>query len=342
MSISVEHIDTRTAPEATLRALHELYMERDAELEPAGDPPVPFEQRVSEWRNLLESEATPRFALWDGQVIAATSGAFMHLEQNLENAFGWVYVRPTHRGRGLGRLVAEPMLDEVQSQGRTRFSIELSQGRPEEKIAESAGMKPAYTEKRSRLSFQELDWDLMKLWVKRAEERASEYELIFMGNPMPEEHVEAFCDLWQIMNTAPREDYEEEDEVLTPEVLRDWQIKSEARNLEPLLYVARHKPTGAFAGFTEVIWHRLQPDLVWQGDTGVDPEHRNQGLGRWLKAAMALRLRESHPGVRRIDTYNAGSNAPMLSINVEMGFGPIMIETVWQGDLATIRKRLSI
>ncbi len=342
MSTHIERIDTRTAPEATLRALHELYLVRDAELEPVGDPPVPFEQRMIDWQNLLESEAAPRFALWDGHEVAATSGAYMDLEQNLENAFGWVYVRPSQRGKDLGRLVGAPMLDEVQAAGRTRFSTELNQGRPEEKIARAAGMRAAYTEKRSRLSFQDLDWNLMELWVKRAEERASDYELIFIPGPMPEEHVDAFCELWQVMNTAPREDYEEDDEVLTPEVLRDWEVKSDARQLDPLLYLARHKPTGALAGFTEVTCHRLQPDLVWQGDTAVDPEHRNQGLGRWLKGAMALQLRESHPGVRRIDTYNAGSNAPMLSINVEMGFKPIMIETVWQGNLATIRQNLSV
>jgi hypothetical protein len=32
----------------------------------------------------------------------------------------------------------------------------------------------------------------------------------------------------------------------------------------------------------------------------------------------------------------------MLNINIEMGFKPILIENVWQGDLATIRKNLSI
>ena len=88
-------------------------------------------------------------------------------------------------------------------------------------------MKPAYTEKRSRLAFQDLDWDLMERWVKRAEERASEYELIFMPNPMPDEHVDAFCELWKVMNTAPREDYEEEDEVTTPELWRDIEAKAQ-------------------------------------------------------------------------------------------------------------------
>ena len=57
---------------------------------------------------------------------------------------------------------------------------------------------------------------------------------------------------------------------------------------------------------------------------------------------MALKLREAYPSVRRIDTENAGSNAPMLGINVEMGFKPILIQNVWQGDLAAIRANLGI
>lgn len=342
MPTRIELIDTRTASEETLRALHELYLDRDAELEPVGDPAMPFEQRLIDWRHLLETEETPHFALWEGSEIIATSGAQMDLEQNLENAFGWVYVRPGHRGNNLGRAISAPMFDLVQSAGRTRFAVEMNQGRPEEKICELAGMKAAFTAKRSRLSFPDLDWSMMEMWVKRAEERASDYELLLIPSPMPEEHLESFCTLWQVMNTAPREDYEEDDEVLTPEVLRDMEAKEEARAKDFLLYVARHKPTGAFAGFTGVICHRLRPDFVWQGDTAVDPEHRNQGIGRWLKAAMALELRESHPEVLHIDTHNAGSNAPMLSINVEMGFKPVMIETVWQGDLAFIRKNLSV
>jgi GNAT superfamily N-acetyltransferase len=144
------------------------------------------------------------------------------------------------------------------------------------------------------------------------------------------------------MNTAPRDDLEEEDEIITPEIWRDVEAKEGARRTDILSYVARHKPTGGLAGFTTVFCPRLRPDLIWQGDTGVDPAHRNRGIGRWLKAAMALRIKESHPEARRIDTYNAGSNAPMLSINLEMGFRPIMIETVWQGDLATLRDRLSV
>jgi RimJ/RimL family protein N-acetyltransferase len=341
MSTRIEYVDTRIAPEDTLRALHELYLIRDAELLP-GDPPVPLQQRVVDWRNLLESESTPRWALWDGPEVVATSGAYMDLHQNLENAFGWVYVDPSHRGLGHGRMIATPMFDVVQADGRTRFAFELNDGRPEEPLVMRAGMKSAYREKLSRLSFPEVDWALMTSWVERAAERASDYELLFLPSPLDEEHLDAFCDLMFIMNTAPREDYEEEDEVVTPEVWRDLEDKEMKRSRDILTYAVRHKPSGALAGFTTVAYHRLQSDLVWQLDTGVDPAHRNKGLGRWVKAAMALKLHSQYPDVQRIETFNAGSNQPMLNINVEMGFRPVLIQNVWQGDLVTLRENLSV
>jgi GNAT superfamily N-acetyltransferase len=341
MSNRIDYVDTPNAPEKTLRALHELYLARDEELLPA-DPPVPWRQRVVDWRNLLESESTPRWALWNGPEVVATSGAYMDLEQNLENAFGWVYVHPSHRGLGHGRMIASPMFDAVQADGRTRFAFALNDGRPEEPLLMRAGMKSAYREKLSRLSFPDVDWVLMSSWVERAAERASDYELLFLPSPLGEEHLDAFCDLMFIMNTAPREDYEEEDQVVTPEVWRDLEDKERKRSRDVLSYTVRHKPTGDLAGFTTVAYHRLQKDLVWQLDTGVDPEHRTKGLGRWLKAAMALQLRSQYPDVQRIDTFNAGSNQPMLNINVEMGFRPVLIQNVWQGDLVTLRENLSV
>lgn len=341
MATRIEYVDTRIAPEDTLRALHELYLTRDEELLPE-DPPVPLQQRVVDWRNLLESESTPRWALWNGPEVVATSGVYMDLQQNLENAFGWVYVHPSHRDLGHGRMIATPMFDAVQADGRTRFAFELNDGRPEESLLMRAGMKSAYREKLSRLSFPDVDWVLMSSWVERAVERASDYELLFLPSPLGEDHLHAFCDLMFIMNTAPREDYEEDDEVVTPEVWRDFEVKERQRSRDILTYAVRHNPTGDLAGFTTVACHRLQTDLVWQLDTAVHPAHRNKGLGRWLKAAMALKLRSQYSDVQRIDTFNAGSNQPMLNINIEMGFKQILIQNVWQGDLATLRERLSV
>ena len=55
---------------------------------------------------------------------------------------------------------------------------------------------------------------------------------------------------------------------------------------------------------------------------------------------MIERIVAEYPAVTRIDTGNAASNESMLNINVAMGFKPVHIKQVWQGDLATARARL--
>ena len=92
---------------------------------------------------------------------------------------------------------------------------------------------------------------------------------------------------------------------------------------------ARHDSTGQLVGFTQLLASQARPWLGQQWDTGVDPAHRNLGLGRWLKAANALRLLDERPEVTTIETWNAGVNAPMLAINHAMGFHPVAEWQEW-------------
>jgi hypothetical protein len=46
--------------------------------------------------------------------------------------------------------------------------------------------------------------------------------------------------------------------------------------------------------------------------------------------------------VERIDTYNAGSNQPMLDINVAMGFKSIQLTNTYQGELSVAKENLRV
>jgi GNAT superfamily N-acetyltransferase len=92
---------------------------------------------------------------------------------------------------------------------------------------------------------------------------------------------------------------------------------------------ARDDRTGRFVGYTELSLSHWRPWLAGQGDTGVHPDHRQRGIGRWLKAHNALRLLAEKPGVELIETWNAASNAAMLSINRAMGFDVVARRQEW-------------
>ena len=100
--------------------------------------------------------------------------------------------------------------------------------------------------------------------------------------------------------------------------------------------------SGAFAGYTEIMWHPESAEVLGQGETGVLPDHRNKGEGRWLKAAMLERVLEQLPQARLIRTSNAASNEPMLKINHEMGFEPCKSFTAWQIDLPNAQEYLAM
>ncbi len=69
-------------------------------------------------------------------------------------------------------------------------------------------------------------------------------------------------------------------------------------------------------------------DMYEQELTGVLPEYRGRGIAKALKLQTVRYARER--GVRWIRTWNSTKNAPMLRINVAMGFQrqPAWIEYV--------------
>ena len=341
MSFQVQEIDTRDASEALLRELWEFYGPLHAEELP-GDPPVPFERQLADWRNNRDDELILRWALRDDDEIVAVALAFVNLEQNLDNGFGRVYVRPDRRREGIGRRLAAPVLEMLSDHSRKRLDTYVIEGHEAEAVTAKAGLKSVYAEKRSRLMVSDVSMTEMRSWVERVQERAGDYELLSLEPPFPTSDTDKYCELQFQMNTAPMEDYEQDDEVITPKVWRDIEEKVKASFHEMHTYVAVHRSTGEFVGSTTVTTDLLQVDQGWQWETVVHPDHRNMGLGRWLKAAMIEKIVAEFPDTERIDTWNAGSNEPMLNINIAMGFRLIQTSNTWQGDLETAGRSLTV
>ena len=328
----IERFDPHTATDAEWVAFSQFENIVQGETWP-DDPPRSVEYRRRVW------QTTPRhveFHIWvawndaGDQIIGHGNTRIYHVEHNRHIAMCALAVHPAYRRQGIGKQLLARVAEAAKQAGRTELMGWTDSQAPDGMgFAEHIGATPGIPTSTNQLSLAELDRDLMRGWIQRAQERAADYDVEIWDGPWPEADIETMLRVLDAMNDAPR-DEGWEDETWTAEEIRSFEAARRAQGTEWWTAIVRHTPSGAIAAYTELFWNPNNPAVVSQGDTGVLPAHRNRGLGRWLKAAMVLRLLAERPGVRFIRTGNADSNQPMLSINYAMGFRQYKAWTTWR------------
>lgn len=344
-TVELQHIeDVKKATEREWRAMHELTVVLTREELPE-DPPIPYEEWLSDLRASPSYRRTSNWLAWDSageKLIGSGSFTRKYRDENRHIGRLRVEIRPKHRGRGLAAPLLLPAAEAAQADGRTLVTSWVFEGGPGVAFADAVGSKTAILDYHNRLTIADVDVAMLHVWAKRATERASEYSLLFWDGKCPPDLLEKFANLQMVMNTAPRSE-SEEDEKITPEMVAEWEGLAEAEGYSPWTYVAQHDPSGDWAGYTRLWPGVYRKEFAYQDDTGVLPDHRGRGLGRWLKATMLLKVLKELPGARWIETGNATTNEAMLGINRALGFKPVL---VWQNReiqiedlLAYLRKR---
>jgi mycothiol synthase len=302
------------------------------------DPPQIAENMIAQMAHLPPVLDLELWTLEDANGIGASAiMQVLHMDTNQHMVQLEIIVEPHLRRKGIGRTLLRHAAEHTRSLGRslmlTDSTDRVAAGEP---FLEKFGFTRGLENHTNQLKLAELPDGLLENWTNR---QPQDYTLEIWQNTIPEADLLGFVELNKVMNSAPKDDLELEDVHLTPELVRQQETLRAAGNGEALTAVVRHK-SGELVGLNELSWTKNRASIVSQGSTGVKPEHRNHGLGRWLKAANVQRLLEVNPEAKFIRTGNADSNAPMLKINFEMGFKPYVASIVWQGDVGTILERL--
>lgn len=341
--VLIEVFDADTAPEEDFRPRYELEGAEHAEFW-SEDPRDSYER----WRDVYRHQQSWRKSLrWSAytpdrsQLVGRADLRLSYTETNRNLAGFDAYVLPEFRRRGIARRLLREVVEAAGADERTL----LGSGAPTDtvgtKFLESLGAVRKMVERKSRMIMADLDRDMLEDWLRRATERSGDYSLMQWDGPAPEEYLEKWTKLSEVMNTAPRDDLEMEDSIETPERLRENEARAEAQGIAWWSVIARHDPTDELVGFTEIGFLPEHPEVAEQWGTGVDPAHRNHGLGRWLKAVNALRLMDEKPDVAYVDTFNAYSNDPMLAINIAMGFEVVKSYSDYQIPTETLKAALA-
>ena len=329
-SLRIDVLDPATASDAELAAVHAL--EAAVEREALPDEPVPPLAHALVCYRTTRPSVVQRWwvARRGDKLVARATCAYEDVPENRAHAWVDIAVHPAARRAGIGSALLARVIDTAAEWDCSLLDLEARVGGPGEPFLRALGAERRLLDRHSRCLTRRMDRALLERWVRRAGERAADYSLLSWDGPCPDELIEAFAGLRHVMNTAPTEDLERDDDRFTPERCREEEALLVARHHDWWTLCARHDDSGELAGYTQITFPKLWPEQAYQEDTGVWPKHRNRGLGRWLKAAMAQRLLDERPSVERIDTWNAGSNEAMLNINVAMGFEPVQNWGEWQ------------
>jgi len=325
MDAHIVPFDPRTASREAWAAYHRFRRIRHEERDP-GDP-LHDDATVES----LMSRPDP---IADVSLFAALSpdgelAGFLEVElfkegtpddaENPNLSWFWASVLAPRRRQGIGRAFLGLAADIARRRGKTILSAgadELSG------IGFLKHLDGRFVQRRreNRLRLEQVDWGLVRRWVDEGASRSPGTRLRWFQDRVDDDPLPAFAGAFtEVFNEQPFGKSAFRGITFTPGLIRDHEARiREAGGLSRT--VVTEEPDGAISALTEMTYYPALRTMIGQGLTGVRSPYRGRGLGKWVKAAMLLRIQEEFPDVAVVVTGNASSNAAMLSINERLGF----------------------
>lgn len=276
-------------------------------------------------------------------VVSGVVGLELSRHENFHLARIDLRVLPGHRRRGVGTALIERAERIAAAAGRTELAAmdETPVRRDYVETAAPFARHLGFTavQRMVRRSIG-LPLSAPHAWELRNDPRAAPagYTLMTFGNHWPDEHLDDRCELGRRMSTdAPMGEQELDEEVWDADRVRALEASLVAQNRSKVTTVARHDRSERLVGFTEVAIPLGAPETAWQHDTLVMREHRGHGLGFAMKLANLFAVNERHDRVRKINTWNADDNTPMIAVNEALGFSVQAYSTDWHRPIAVPR-----
>ncbi|HEX2144939.1 MAG TPA: GNAT family N-acetyltransferase [Glycomyces sp.] len=269
-------------------------------------------------------------AVEDGKVVGVL-GIGMPTRANLHFAWAWLTVHPDRRDRGIEEALLERFIAIARENGRTEITLDthmtweggVERSTARQEFLEQHGFKLALTVINRRCAVDALEPAVEQELLEKAQAAAGdEYEIISWIGRTPAELVETMARIDStILAEVPLGELGLEPETIDAELKNAKADRAEAIGIVPVQTVARHRESGEVVANTAVFLHDDGefPD-AYQGITIVDKVHRGHRLGMLLKLVNLRLLRENFPHIRAIWTDNADVNAPMIDINVVLGY----------------------
>jgi len=258
-----------------------------------------------------------------------------------------VAVPPAQRRRGVGTRLLAAVADVAEAGGRSvlRAGTERPVTAPADTWPGSValrrwGFRPGLAEARRQLALPVPARTLDDLEAA-ARPHAAGYRWWTFADAVGDADVDALAGLMARMSTdAPQGELAVEPEVWDAARVRAGEELRRAQGRRSWTAVAADA-AGSLVGYTTLVQSAHEPDRLQQWDTLVVAEHRGHRLGTLLKVAALRAAVAGAPQARRVSTWNATSNAPMIAVNEAMGFRADELCEEHEASLVDVRRALA-
>jgi GNAT superfamily N-acetyltransferase len=265
----------------------------------------------------------PVDALWvAGPLDAPVAWTLVELPflDNLQMSMVRGQVLPTERRRGLGSRLLDLAVDFAREHDRTAITTGTWAGTAGIDFLGARGFTTAgqhlYAVRRLDLHEDADRFD--RLHAEASAAAAGDYELLHVAGPAPEELLPGLVALHEAINDAPADEGQEPD-VWDADRVRSYDASMASRHQTTYRVLARHVPTGEWAGMSLLCVDEFSPGVAFQEDTNVVRAHRGHRLGLLMKCDMLRWVRAERPEVSATDTWNATDNHHMIAVNERLG-----------------------
>lgn len=267
---------------------------------------------------------------WEDGRLVGSATLWMPILDNLDKAWGEVFVLPAHQRRGHGRELLDTILARADAGGRTvvietKVPFEDLEDHGYRRFAEKAGFSYSNVEVVRHLDLPVPGLEIAE-WEQEAAVKARGYRLETHVDGVPDDLLPSYLTLLgQLAVDAPTGAVDYEEEQMTPERYRQNQesLRAAGRTIYDTLAVADTDDGPVVAAHSTMSVPTLPKTDVSQWGTFVHREHRGHRLGLATKAVNLRVVQKAHPEMQRVVTQNAETNQWMIAVNVRMGFEPV-------------------
>ncbi|MGZ4494775.1 MAG: GNAT family N-acetyltransferase [Nocardioides sp.] len=322
--------------DAEMRRFHEILWRAEKDDGRPWNPMWSFEEAAGIFREPTSDRRVVGVAAHDGSRMVGAGFLMLSMLDNLDSAYVFVAVEPELRGRGLGAVVLDGVLEIAADEHRTQLlagagiPFEDRESSPVIAWARRHGFAQANVEIQRNLDLP-VDPALLDEIAAEAARKHGDYEIRTYVGRLPDELLPSWCELSNtFLLEAPMGDVDVEAGATTPEAVRERDRVND--RVGRTVYSSVAVQDGKVVAHSDIGVAR-EAEEGHQWGTLVSRDHRGHRLGAALKVANLRALTERQPEVRRVVTTNAETNAWMVAINDRLGFRPVAVVPVFRRRL---------